>query len=96
MANRFNLNGTNPANVVDSWHIVAQRYTRVPSWIYTKLDKQTKVNNIKYDPHPDALKIYLNKYQISQRDFREALKFNPDAVMDEIKYIEKQITADER
>jgi hypothetical protein len=95
MANRFNLNGTNAANVVDSWHIVAQRYTRVPGWIYTKVDKQTKVNNIKYDPDPVALKIYLNKYQISQRDFKDALRFNPDEVMDEIKRIEKQIKADE-
>lgn len=95
MANRFNLNGTNPANVVDSWHIVAQRYTRVPGWIYTKIDKQTKVNNVKYDPNPEALKIYLNKYQISQRDFKEALKFKPDEVMAEIQHIEKQISVDE-
>jgi hypothetical protein len=95
MANRFNLNGTNAADVVDSWHIVAQRYTRVPGWIYTKIDKQTKVNNIKYDPNPEALKIYLNKYQISHRDFKDALKFNPNEVMAEIQHIEKQISVDE-
>jgi len=95
MANRLNKNGTDAANVVDSWYMIAQRYTRVPGWIYTKINKQTKVNNVAYDPDPEALKIYLNKYQISQRDFKQALKFNADAVMKEIQYIEKQINVNE-
>jgi hypothetical protein len=95
MANRLNKNGTSAANVVDSWYIIAQRYTRVPMWIYTKLNKQTKVNNVTYEPDPEALKIYLNKYQVSQRDFKQALKFNADAVMKEIQYIEKQIKVNE-
>jgi hypothetical protein len=95
MANKLNRIGTNAANVIDSWHMIAQRYTRVPGWIYTKLNKQTKVDNKVYDPDPEALKFYLNKYQISQRDFRLALKFNPDPVMKEIEYIEKQMKANE-
>jgi ABC-type nitrate/sulfonate/bicarbonate transport system ATPase subunit len=95
MANKLNKNGTSAANVVDSWYIIAQRYTRVPMWIYTKLNKQTKVNNVSYDPDPAALQIYLNKYQISNRDFKLALKFKPEPIMKEIEYIEKQIKANE-
>jgi hypothetical protein len=95
MANKLNKTGTVAANVIDSWYMIAQRYTRVPGWIYTKLDKQTKVNNVVYDPDPEALKIYLNKYQIGQRDFKLALKFKPDEVMKEIEYIEKQIKVNE-
>jgi hypothetical protein len=95
MANKLNRVGTNAANVVDSWYMIAQRYTRVPGWIYTKLNKQTKVDNKVYDPDPEALKFYLNKYQIGQRDFKLALKFNPDEVMKEIDYIEKQMKANE-
>lgn len=95
MANRFNKLGTNAAHVVDCWHLIAQRYTRVPGWIYTKLNKQTKVNNVAFEPDPEALKIYLNKYQISQRDLKLALKFNADAIIKEIEYIEKQIKANE-
>jgi hypothetical protein len=95
MAHRLNKLGTNAANVVDSWHMIAERYTRVPGWIYTKLNKQTKVDNKVYEPDPEALKFYLNKYQISQRDYKLALKFNAEAVMKEIEYIEKQIKIDE-
>ena len=95
IANRLNKIGTAAANVVDSWHIIASRYTRVPMWIYTKLNKQTKVNNVSYDPDPEALKIYLNKYQISSRDFKLALKFKPESIIKEIEYIEKQIKANE-
>jgi hypothetical protein len=95
MAQKLNRVGTDAANVVDSWYMIAQRYTRVPGWIYTKLSKQTKVDSKVYDPNPEALKIYLNKYQISQRDYKLALKFNPEAIMKEIDYIEKQIKANE-
>jgi hypothetical protein len=95
IANRLNKLGTSAANVVDSWHIIANRYTRVPTWIYTKLNKQTKVNNTVYEPDPVALQIYLNKYQISHRDFKLALKFKPESIMKEIEYIEKQIKANE-
>ncbi len=95
MAQKLNRVGTDAANVVDSWYMIAQRYTRVPGWIYTKLSKQTKVDNKVYDPDPEALKIYLNKYQIGQRDYKLALKFNAEAIMKEIDYIEKQIKANE-
>jgi hypothetical protein len=95
MAQRLNKLGTNAANVVDSWSMIAQRYTRVPGWIYTKLNKQTKIDNKVYEPDPDALMFYLNRYQISRRDYKLALKFNAEAVMKEIEYIEKQIKANE-
>lgn len=95
MAQRLNRMGTNAANVVDSWSMIAQRYTRVPGWIYTKLSKQTKVDNKVYEPDPEALKFYLNKYQIGQRDFKLALKFNAADVMSEIERIEKQIKVNE-
>ena len=95
MANRLNRIGTNAANVIDSWHMIAQRYTRVPGWIYTKLSKQTKVDNKVYEPDPEALKFYLNKYQTSKRDFKLALKFNAEDAMSEIERIEKQIKVNE-
>jgi hypothetical protein len=95
MAHRLNRMGTNAANVVDSWYMIAQRYTRVPGWIYTKLSKQTKVDNKVYEPDPEALKFYLNKYQTSKRDFKLALKFNAKDVMSEIEHIEKQIKVNE-
>jgi hypothetical protein len=94
MANKLNINKTNPAHIVSSWKTVASRYNTTPKWIWTKVEKGEKVNNKKIDIDPEVLKFYLNKYQISKRDFKEALKFNPDQVLNEIQSIEKQIKAD--
>lgn len=94
LAHKLNINKTNPSHVVDCWKAVAARYTRTPNWVWTKVDRSEKVNDKKIDIDPEALKFYLNKYQISKKDFREALKFSPDLVIKEIESIEKQIKTD--
>jgi hypothetical protein len=92
-ANLLNINKTHAAHIVDCWRVVSSKYTRTPGWIWTKIDKTEKINNIKFEPDDRALAFYLNKYQISMRDYKEALKFNSDLVIKEIQSIEKQFKA---
>lgn len=57
-ANQFNKVGINQVAVMDSWNIfLSGKYTKVPNWVYTKVDKKTKVEKGKIEKTTD----YLNK-----------------------------------
>ncbi len=43
-AQMFNINGINGNAVIDSWQMVAQRFGKVPMWIYTKTKKTENQN----------------------------------------------------
>lgn len=92
-AQMFNYNGINGGQVVDMWSMVAKRFTSVPGWIYTKTKKAKKANSTKkeYIPTDDAVRVYMEKYDIGKREFEEMKKFAPAALYNELKSIDKSI-----
>ena len=92
-ANMFNVNGIDGSSVVDSWHMVAQRFQGVPSWIYTKTKKAAPVAKTKeqYIPSDEAVKVFMDKNEIGKREFEELKNFAPDQLYADLKMIENSI-----
>lgn len=92
-ANAFNLNGISGGHVVDAWSLLARRFTSVPGWIYTKTSKAKKAESTKekYIPTDKAVEIYMAKYEIGNREFKELQKFASGALNAELQAIEKSI-----
>lgn len=92
-ANAFNINGIDGSYAVDAWSMLARRFTTVPGWIYTKTKKSTKAANSKneYIPIEKAVEVYMSKYEIGQREFKEMQKFAPAELNAELQAIEKSI-----
>jgi hypothetical protein len=91
-AQMFNRLGIYSLGVSDSWRRVGRQYKRTPGWIFTKLKKNQK-NQKLYTPSPEALTLFLQINQIGEREYKEALQFNPESVIDSLKSIEKQLTS---
>ena len=91
-ANVFNINKVNPWAVVDCWHLIGSQYTKVPGWIYTKT-KATKKESTKKEfvPEDSTVDYYLQKTEMSIRDYKDALKFNKELLLNELKMLEKQM-----
>ena len=90
-AQLFNINGINGANVVESWSVVASRFTSVPGWFYTKTKKASKNEVDKYSPSERALEIYMEKNQIGAREISELKQFAKEALYSDLQKIEEQI-----
>lgn len=92
-AQMFNYNGINGGQVVDMWSMVAKRFTSVPGWIYTKTKKAKKaaVAKEEYIPTDEAVRVYMEKYDIGKRELEEMKKFAPAALYNELKSIDKSI-----
>lgn len=94
-ASAFNRNGIEGSYVVDSWHMVAQRFKGVPGWIYTKTKKSTSQKSAaskdQYIPSEEAIKIYLDKNEIGMREFKELQKFSPIELNQDLQRIENSI-----
>jgi len=73
----FNRNGINPIPVIDSWAMVARRFTSVPGWIYTKTKKPAKVTTKKnnYIPSEKVIHFFMERNEIGKREFKELEKF---------------------
>lgn len=89
-AQMFNINGINGAAVVDSWSLVAQRFTSVPMWIYTKTKKPAPKKE-EYIPNEETLALFMKIHEIGKREFNELKKFAPSQLEEELKKLEKTI-----
>ena len=89
-ASLFNLNGINPNAVIDSWSLVARRFSRVPSWIYTKTKKSatSKKEKSKYIPSDKAISFFMEKNEIGKREFKELETFAKEELYQSLKGIE--------
>ena len=92
-AEAFNINGINGLAVIESWALVAQRFTSVPPWIYTKTKKSATVstNKKEYIPSQEAIEFYMRKNEIGKREFNETLKFFKEETLAELKKLEETI-----
>lgn len=91
-ANMFNKNGINTAAVVDCWHLVARKYKRTPGWFYTKLNKNASEKASSFSIEDEVLDKYLEINKIGIREYKEALRFNKDSVIAELKELKKQMS----
>ena len=89
-ANLFNLNGINPIAVLDSWSLVARRFSRVPTWIYTKTKKsaQPTKDKSKYIPSEKAISFFMERNEIGNREFKELETFAKKELYQSLKKIE--------
>jgi len=89
-ANLFNLNGINPVAVLDSWSLVARRFSRVPAWIYTKTKKSaaSKKEKSKYIPSDKAISFFMEKNEIGKREFKELEMFAKEELHQSLQKIE--------
>jgi hypothetical protein len=92
-ANLFNTLKTDPVGQSESWRMIASKFNRVPGWIYTKTKKEAAKTE-SWKPNPEAVSRYLKINEIGEREYQEALKFNPTEVKKAIKTLEKQLTDD--
>ena len=92
-ANALNLNGINPVAVVDGWAMVASRFKAVPGWIYTKTKKASPSAKSKseYIPSEEAIKFFIEKNEIGNREFKELEKFAKSELYTQLELIEKSM-----
>jgi hypothetical protein len=92
-AHAFNVNGINGLAVIDSWGLVAQRFTSVPVWFYTKTKKiePDKVDKNEYVPSQEAIDFYIRKNEIGKREYDELMTFFKKETLNELKILDKTI-----
>lgn len=89
MLSRMGIKGI---HIVDFWQRIARRNRRVPQWIYTKTkNNQTKTKPFKYTLKDPEVKWYMNKHQLSEKDWYLNLRFNRENLKKDLDYISKQI-----
>jgi len=90
-AQLFNINGINGGTVIDAWQMVASRFNKVPGWIYTKTKSSKKNKKDSYQPSDEALRFYMERNEIGQREIEELKQFNKEQFYSDLKELEKQI-----
>jgi len=93
-ANLFNSLKIDPVGQAEAWRLVSSKFNRVPGFIYTKVKKTQKQKEKEWAPNPKALEFYMKLNEIGEREYREALKYNPSLIQSSIDILEKQMGND--
>ena len=88
-AQQLNRVGMNGWPIMDLWQMVASRFNRVPGWIYTKTKKAPSEKTWK--PNPEVAKLWMERNNLSDKDFRDCLRFYPEEMKKTLSSLEKQI-----
>ncbi len=91
-ANQFNKLKVNPSPVIDWWHdSLSHRYSKVPSWIFTKTNKKetSKINPASKDEETE--KFLMQSLSVSSRDLALLKKFYPERYSKWIEDVKDQI-----
>jgi hypothetical protein len=91
-ANLFNTLKIDPVGQAEAWRMVASKFNRVPGFIYTKVKKQPKERE--WIPDAKAVELYMKFNEIGQREFKEAMKYDPSQIKAAINILEKQMGND--
>lgn len=89
---KFNIIGINQIMVLDYMHtMLAPRYDRKPQWVYLKgKKKEESKNDEKLKSYKKEYKNYImNKYEISEADFKQWQLFDVESLLEEFKNLEK-------
>ena len=90
-ANLFNTLKIDPVGQAEAWRLVSSKFNRVPGFIYTKVKKSAKQKAKEWNPNPKALELYMKFNEIGEREYKEALKYNPSLIQSSIDTLEKQM-----
>ena len=93
-ANMFNTLKIDPVGQAESWRLISSKFNRVPGFIYTKVKKSAKQKAKEWNANPKALELYMKFNEIGEREYKEALKYNPSEVQSSIDKLEKQMGKD--
>lgn len=88
-AQLFNKLNINPVGVADSWRKVGIRYKKTPTWIFTKTKKKPKESE--FNPSEEALALYMKVNEIGMREYKDAMRYDPEKVVADLKSIQKQM-----
>jgi len=92
--NMFNTLKIDPVGQAEAWRLISSKFNRVPGFIYTKVKKSAKQKAKEWNASPKALELYMKFNEIGEREYREALKYNPTEVQSSIDKLEKQMGKD--
>lgn len=93
-ANMFNTLKIDPVGQAEAWRLISSKFNRVPGFIYTKVKKTPKQKAKEWTPNPAAKEMYMKFNEIGEREYREALKYNPSLIQSSIDILEKQMGKD--
>ena len=93
-ANMFNTLKIDPVGQAEAWRLVSSKFNRVPGFIYTKVKKTEKQKAKEWSPDPKAKETYMKFNEIGEREFKEALKYNPELIQSSVDTLEKQMGKD--
>lgn len=90
-ANAFNHIKIQPEKAVDFWKVfISHHYKKSPQWIWTKTLKGEKEEEKKYDE--TILNFIKEKYEVSDREIKELIRFFPKKFSTFYKEIEKLLS----
>lgn len=92
-ANQFNRMRIIPGPVVDWWrNTLSSRYSKPPSWIYTKTKKTNTEEKSKESKNFDDVELFIReKYSVSKRELSDIKNFYPDRYNSWISDISEQL-----
>lgn len=93
-ANMFNTLKIDTVGQAEAWRLVSSKFNRVPGFIYTKVKKTVKQKAKEWNPNPKAKEMYMKFNEIGEREFKEALKYNPSLIQSSVDTLEKQMGKD--
>jgi hypothetical protein len=93
IANQFNKIKINPDATVDWWrNNLSSRYSRPPSWIYTKtIKKEAKAKKSTGSSWENVEVFVRDRYNVSNRDLSDLKRFYPERYNSWMKDISDQI-----
>lgn len=92
-ASYFNHIKINPGQVVSFWQETWSRaYSRTPDWMYVKTKKAKEKKKAEQPISDETSELYCEKFQMSQRDFKDSLEILGDSFIEEVKMFEKMVT----
>lgn len=81
-------NKINQIYVLNYWRdVISKKYDKTPSWLFSNKKIDT-LKNEDYIPSKKTLMIYMNTYDCSEKDIKDAMLKFPDRMKDELKNIE--------
>lgn len=90
-ANQFNKLRVTPPPVVDWWRdTLSHRFSKPPTWIYTKTKKVEKEEISKIKESPEVEAFIREKYKIAKKDLLQLKEFYPERYQQWISDIAEQ------
>lgn len=91
-ANQFNKLKVNPSFVVDWWRdTLSKRYSKPPTWIYTKTKKNLKEDQEKIEISEETESFIRSRFEVSKRDLNLLKTFYPDRYVRWIDDVSEQL-----